>query len=295
MQFENIRKIVEQGGKEMREKYKEANSVIEISLFRHGEKEKDDTKSDLDIELTSTGGKKATEKSKTKKMKQAVAYGSPRKRAQQTAGFVMAGALDAITGSESLDELRDKLDKELKVGSKIGREKRLDFDLDFHSNYGQRLIEEFGKGELLKFIVEQSDQLADDSEDNVSFTYSRGAKNIAEILEKYIKIAPRWDKLVSENPEKYTKILERFLGTHQCVLEAFLAKLLEVTKGEKERDEFIEALGDGFDFLEGFKIAIITKDKNPEIWLQYKKEKDGKVIFEIDEQLTPELLKKIKK
>lgn len=88
-------------------------SKINLHFFRHGEKEKDPSKNDTDIELTETGKKQALGKSNLKNINQAVAFGSPRLRAQETAGFVMAGRQKDIIGEESLNELKKKVDKNL--------------------------------------------------------------------------------------------------------------------------------------------------------------------------------------
>ena len=81
-------------------------------------------------------------------LNQAVAFGSPRKRAQQTSAYAMAGkSLDTITGSESLEELKEKIDKDLKVGSKIGSDPRLDFYLD--KNCSPAILWNYLEGKLL--------------------------------------------------------------------------------------------------------------------------------------------------
>ena len=173
------------------ESWENYTSKIELSFFRHGEKENDKSKSDFDIELTPTGKRQAIEKSETKSVEQSVAFGSPRIRAQETAAFVMSGNQEEITGDESLEELKEKLDKDLAKGSKVGIDKRLDFDIDFDSEFGKAALDYFKRGEYLKFLVEQSDKLAEETGDETSFTYLRGAANIAGIIDKYIKVARR--------------------------------------------------------------------------------------------------------
>src|SRR3989338_3137579 len=93
---------------ENREAKEIITSKIDLRFFRHAEKESDKSKSDEEIELTETGRKQAIEKSGDSDISQSVAFGSPRKRTQQTAGFVMGGSLDEITGNESLDELKKR-------------------------------------------------------------------------------------------------------------------------------------------------------------------------------------------
>ncbi|MBI3685440.1 N-formylglutamate amidohydrolase [Candidatus Azambacteria bacterium] len=281
------------------ESHEEYTSKIELSFFRHGEKENNKSKSDLDIELTPVGKKQAKEKSDTKNMKQSVAFGSPRTRAQETAGFVMSGNQEGITGDESLEELREKVDKGLAKGSKIGVDRRLDFGIDFSSEFGVSALDHFKRGDYLKFLVEQSDRLAKESGDETSFTYSRGASNIASIIDKYIGIAKRWDKLVQDEQKEYSDTLERFFGTHQGVNESFLAKVIEKTKGAEERDKFVQALSNqGFDYTEGFEVDILNKNSDEfAIRIRYKKEVedgDGKrLVFEFNEEIPHEVIKDI--
>jgi len=287
-EFENISNF------ENQEKY---TSKIELSFFRHGEKEDDDSKSDFDIELTKTGKEQAVEKSETKDIKQSLAFGSPSTRAQETAAFVMSGNQEEITGEESLEELKEKLDMEFSKGSKVGVDERLDFDVDFSSEFGKVAVEYFDRDEYLKFLVEQSDKLAEETGDETSFTYLRGASNIAGIIDKYINIAKRWDELVSDKQKEYSDTLERFFGTHQGVGESFLAKIIEETKGVKERDKFVEVLNNrGFDFTEGFEVNILNKNsEEPSVHISYKKEiddgEDKQIVFEFDEDISHKTIK----
>ena len=277
---------------ETKESKEKTTSTIDLQFFRHAEKESDKSKSDEEIELTETGRKQAIEKSEGKDISQAVAFGSTRKRTQQTAGLVMGGQLDEITGNESLDELKEKLNSELKVGSKIGVDKRLDFDIDFTTDFGKKALEAVKNGEYLKFLVEQSDTLAESFKDTATETYSGMAGRVAEIVKKYLAVAPRWDKLAQDKGKHYEDTLKRFLGTHQGIGESFLAKAIEQTKGKAERDAFVSALGNqGFDFAEGFDVKIETiDDKTQYIHISFKKEKDGQVIFEYDEVVPREVI-----
>lgn len=204
----------------------------------------------------------------------------------------MAGQMEEIIGNESLEELEEKLDKELFKGSKMGIERRLDFNVDLSTDYGKQAHEAFKRGEYLKFLVEQSDALAESLQDADAGTYSRTAGRVAEIVKKYMDIAPRWDKLAQDESKKYKDSLKRFLGTHQGIAESFLAKLIEQTKGKEERDRFVVALNNqGFDFVEGFDVEIDTMSgKEQQVRVSYKKEKDGKVLFEYNEIVPKEII-----
>src|SRR3989338_3348594 len=103
---------------ESQESKENITSKIELRFFRHGDKESNKEKPDEEIELTETGRKQAVEKSEDTDISQSIAFGSPRKRTQQTAGLVMGGSMEEIIGDETIDELKEKLDRELKIGSK---------------------------------------------------------------------------------------------------------------------------------------------------------------------------------
>jgi hypothetical protein len=268
------------------------NAEIRLSFFRHGESERTQG-SDFERRLTEKGKKQAAEKSRFVDINQSIAFGSPRKRTQEAAGLVMSGNLDEINGQESLEEIRGKLDKELKIGSKIGIDQRLDCSFQCGSEYERESLEAFSSDNFLKFLVEESDQRASELGDEKSFTYLRGAKAIAGIISKYLKIEPRWNRLVQQ--KDYSNRLERFLGTHQGVGESFLAKIIEMKKGKEERDNFVEILnGQGFDFTEGFEVVISSAGKQePKIKINYQKEKNGKIIYQFNEAISNQDLDEI--
>ncbi|MCX6744471.1 MAG: hypothetical protein NTX82_03025 [Candidatus Parcubacteria bacterium] len=287
---DNISKLTKK-----KERYEDASSVIELNFFRHGDKETDKSKSDLEIELTKAGGKEAAAKSKTKNMGQSLAFGSAKNRAQQTAGLVMAGSSECITGEESLAELKKILGQELKVGSKIGIDKHLDYVIDMKRPYDQQVMAAFRKGEILPFLFNDSDRLAKAEDIKEGFTYSGMAREIALIVDKYLKVAPRWDKLVADDKNKYTKIMERYLGSHQGITEMFLAKVIELIKGVEERNLFQIALNnEGFGFVEGYQVQIINKaGEKSKVYVFYKKEDDGKIVYQFNQEITPQILDQI--
>lgn len=277
----------------------EIKSVIELRFFRHSIKETDPSKSDKDIELTSYGKEYAKSQSENDtNIQQSVAFGSPRKRTQETAMFVMSGQENEISGNKNFDELKDTLNKDLKVGSKIGVDENLDFKEDQNSEYYKELISSISKGEYLKYLVEQSDKRAEELGDDHSATYTRQAQQVARIIKKYGTILPRWTELVTENPDKYTKLLERFMGTHQGVAESFLAKLMEAYSSDTElRDKFVASLDNkGFDFVEGFKIYLADTNKPyPRIMVEYKHTdpKDPSKNFEFSQEVNYGMINEI--
>lgn len=282
---------------ENKEKVKDYTSKIELFFMRHDEKEDDETKSDEEIRLTKTGRIHAKGKAERDDMSQSMAFGTPEKRTQETVGLVMSGKLEEITGTETLEELKEKLDKDLplKSGSKIRVDDRLNVETDFTSNYGKKALEAFKNGNYLKFLVEESDGLAKKENDDKSSTYAKQAQAIAFIIQKYYGIAPHFNELVQDESKNYEDTMKRFLGSRQGVLESFLAKLIEKTKGIEERDKFVQALNNqGFDYAEGFDVEIKNKESGEStIHISYKKEKDGETIFQYNEDINKDVLLRI--
>ncbi len=267
-------------------------SEILLHFFRHSIKEKDENKDDTEIELTDEG--KERSKGFAEELQgPAMVFGSPRVRSKQTAAYHAFGKQPEISGSEPLAELFEKIDKDIVVGSHIGTNKHLDFHEAKDSEYADRANAAYRNKELLKFIVEESDQLAQEFGDETSFSYSRNAAQIAQILQKYLKVSDRWDGIAQG--DKYdSNTLERFMGSHQSVAESFLAKVIELKHGEEERDKFVGLLngGEGFDFNEGFDLSLQTKNNDSKvIEIAYeKKDEQGNVLYSFSESLTPQII-----
>lgn len=268
------------------------SSKIEVHFFRHGESEPAIGGKDTERELTQKGREQAIKNAhEDTKLEQALSFGSPRRRAQQTAGFVMGGENEIITGNESLDELKSKLESDLKIGKKIAIEEKLDYSEDVSTEYYKRVSEHIRSGDILKFLVKESDKVAKELGDDKTLTYSRSARQIAEIIKKYLTISPRWNELVTDKTKSYSDTLERFMGTHQTVPESFLAKIIEKTKGVGERDKFIETLDNkGFDYTEGFDLEILSTASGPVIHIHYKKVKDEEEPYIFDQEISTEMI-----
>lgn len=273
----------------------ERESKILLHFLRHGKKGK--AEDDYKVRLTPEGRKEAVEKAEEVNLKQAMAFGSPRERAQESAALIMSGAEDNITGEESFEELKEKLNAGIEYGSKVFADKRLDFILDEKTPLGAKEMEAYLGKRWMPFLINESDKLAKELGDKETSTYSSMAGAVAEIVEKYAKIANRWHELVNDEKKKYEEMMERFLGSHQGVTESFLAKVIEKTKGPDERDKFAAVVNNqGFDFLEGFEVEIDKKsaDEKPVIRIRYKKaDKEGKEIFNFDEEVPAEMIEEM--
>jgi len=279
---------------------REYSSRVLLHFIRHGEKESDPNKKGDEQLLTAAGRRQGLETGlKGPEAKpSAVAFGSDILRAQEMAGFDLAGAKrrDDITGEESLEELREKLNQDLNVGSKLAVDARLGFVFkspDFKKDVGAA----YKEGQGLKFMVENSDQLAEQLGDKESSTYSRIAANVSEVLDKYLTISPRFDEIVSNDEKRqyYSDTLERFMGSHAGVLDVFLCKLVEKLKGVEERNRLMESLdNNSFNFAEGFDIEIDMVGGEPQMRIRYSKLKDERgEAFEIDEVIPHEMLEEI--
>lgn len=253
---------------------------IALHFFRHSIKESNDVTlpNDEMVKLSQAGKELAIEKSfDDVNIDQAVAFGSPRIRTQETAMFMMTGQENEIDGTETIEELKEKLNKDLKVGSKIGVDERLNFADSNDTPVGRALNDAYARGEYVKFMVQESDKIAIETGDESGVNYSAKAAQIAQIIQKYIGIVPQWQKLVSDESKDYTDTLERYMGTHAGVQEAFLAKLLEVTQGVEVRDEFVAKYPNSFDYIQGFEVDI-TKDSDKDPVLQISINIEGETI-----------------
>lgn len=272
------------------------SSKIELHFFRHDDKAKaGEGMTDNQVQLTEKGRLNAASTATEDNMDQSVAFGSPRLRTQETALLHMAGQNfteeELRNGEYTLDALMEKVGP-----GKIAVDEDLDFFMGTDSKFVNAAIEQFGNGTFLKFVVENSDALAEEVGDKTAYTYSRTSAQVARIIKKYLTIAPRFEKLVKEKPDKYKNVMKRFMGTHQTVAESFLAKIIEISKGVETRDHFVALLGNsGFGFSEGFECDVLTLD-NGEVKLHIKftkPGKDGEEDFVFDQEIETSLIDKI--
>lgn len=272
------------------------DSRIHLRFLRHGQKEKDPNKPNKELELTEEGSEQSKAAAELEDIEQAVAFGSPNKRAQETAALTMAGLQEGIKeNGVSFDEIVEKVDGDRGYGSKVGVDSRLDFLYNPDSEFGKEVDEAFHGGYYMRFLIDKSDQRAEELGDTENATYSRNAKQVGEIVDKYVKASSRWDDLVNDEEKNYQPDLERIMGSHGGVTESFLAKVIELTEGPEERDKFVEAIDNQcFDFVEGFDMDIINNGEGePEAKVAYKKEKDGEVIYEFEGEVSQDVLDQI--
>jgi len=241
-----------------------------LEFMRHGEKEPEGTKPDGELQLTERGREMAQEKGRQLSAQKEVSltWGSPKKR--RTRETVLHAMLPDINKDANPEEIEEIISREQKIGKKFIEDERLDFN--FNGPEGKEIDEAFDEETFLRFLVEKSDKRAIELQDKESSTYSRFAGNIAEIISRYSAIGDSFNRIAS-NKDDYKKFgnqMERYLGTHQGVVEGFVAKVLEKTQGVEKRNEFIDSLGNGFKETEGIRIEVINKGAEQKIIVNLK-------------------------
>lgn len=267
------------------------SSHIILEFMRHGKKEKVSGKDDYDIRLTPEARVDAKNKGQRlgAQAEVAVAYGSPRKRAQEAAVRAMLGNRGEITDDMSVEEIEAKIAKYMKLGDS-GKGKKLVVDerLDFIDETEEGL-KAYLEGRYLEHMVRASDDLAVEKQDTKLTTYNRAAGNIAEIVLKWVGVGKNFSKVVERNPQKYKEFknqLERYFGSHQGVTECFLLKAVEKVQGVKERDVILSLIPAGFNELQGFRIDIENKGEDVQVIHLIAEIGDKKINL----KLTPEIL-----
>lgn len=279
---------------EKMESKEQPTSKIVLEIFRHGEKEKQkEGELEYEVRLTPKGREQATEKGKKihPQPNIAMALGSPRKRTQETATRAMLAEKEEITPEMSLEEIEKIISLEQKYGKKITIDPRLNFNIEGPA--GKKIHENFKAGRLLEYMIHESDNDAINLKDKEASTYSRTAGNIAELVKKYVEIAPKFDKIVKQNPEKYMQYknqMERYMGSHQSIAESFMAKVLEKTKGLEERDKFVKSLGTGFKETQGIRVEINNTSQGVKTEIKYKIG-DQEETLEVPEEILDEIIK----
>lgn len=276
---------------------KEITTKIILEFMRHGDKEIDKTKTDEEILLSPKGRMQAVEKGKEldPQAEVSLAWASPRKRTQETAYHAMLANEENINPDASLEEIENAISQEVKVGRKLIQDKRLNLGSD--GPMRKELLDAYKNGQYIRFLVEKSDQRAIDLGDQISSSYSRFAGNIAEIIYRYIKVANNFNSIAGKTDkyEEYGNQLERYLVTHQGIMESFIAKVLEKKRGIGERDKFVKAIGESFSETQGIHMEINNQGNKQTILMDYpildEKGNPIKETLKIDEDLLEEIIK----
>ncbi|MFA5954481.1 MAG: hypothetical protein WC817_03045 [Patescibacteria group bacterium] len=254
---------------------------IRLEFFRHDDKESE--AGDPSVRLSQRGRVHATEAGLTKNAhaEVALAYGSLKDRTAETALRHALARREEIQPTHSLEDIQRIVDQELNVGKK-GKKliknrvlPQLNLNNRGTAQYRQQWLQHYKESkDALRFVYHDSDRLAQELNDKKSTSYSRAAGNVAELIQKYIGILPRWQEIVKQNPDKYKRFrdeLQRFFCSHHAVLEPFLMKVIERTEGEEGVEKFIESLPNknGFGLSEGYSVTITGHDGQPTVTLKY--------------------------
>jgi len=240
------------------EKQQLVDTKVVLEFFRHGNKARVDVP-DHEIPLSEKGRAQADAKGQElhPQVDVALGWGSPRLRSQETAYRVMLADND-ISADMSLEDMRAKVKEEMGgVGKKMIEDERLNFTVD--GVVGKAAEKAYGEGRYLEWLLKESNALAQETKDTGSSVAIRLASNISEICKRYLDAGKNFNRLVAgtNKYESQGNQLERYLGTHQGVMESFVAKVLEKTKGTEERDRFFAAVGAaGFAETQGVKVEI---------------------------------------
>ena len=159
----------------------------------------------------------------------------------------------------------------------------------------------------MRFLVEESDQYAEETERQANLknlddiqkrggaTYSRMAAQVADVIEKYSVAVDNWAKIIENNPGKYqSNKLDRYLGTHQGLGEAFLAKVIDKLAGKEECER-----RQGFNYTEGMEIDIKKEGDNKAVYVSFEKDLSNgeKYMFQslIPREVLDEIIEEGKK
>ncbi|MBI5221645.1 MAG: hypothetical protein HY979_02475 [Candidatus Magasanikbacteria bacterium] len=288
---------------------KEYTSRVVLNFFRHGEK----NSTPGTDELTKEGRKKAVaefaKRFPADNNPHKMAFGSWIKRSEETAALALGNSnldTELVDSYASVQALTDAIDAEaigpdgtkgLQYGSKTGVRENLGFKLKKGPVMDAASLA-IKNNNFLKWIVDESDSMISE-DDKESWGLSRQAANIANEIKIYIKIAKNFDRLVTKKSEEgkdFGDTLERLMGSHSGVLESFLVKLIQKTKGEQEKEKFVNILPEAFNFLEGFSVEIENLPGQTEPKIRIKYERKGETedkSFKFNEVVSSKVLEKI--
>lgn len=274
---------------ELREKEGIETRVV-LEFMRHGQKENDKTKANKELGLSEEGRIQADAKGEKLRpqTEMAVGWGSPKGRTQETVYRAML-AEKGLSPEASLEEIEKIVSQELKVGKKMTVDERLDFNVK--GPVGQEVLDAFKAGRGLAYTIFESDRRAVETGDKESSTYTRFAANIAELIVRYLKVSENFNRMASQTDkyEKFGNQLERYLGTHQTIVESFLAKILEKIYGSEKKEEFVKNIGEGFKETQGIRVEIVKKGQAQKIIITFEIN-NQKETLEIEEDLLKDII-----
>lgn len=235
--------------------------------------------------------------------------GSPRVRSIMTAALLAAGGREEFKNVDvenlSLEEV-EKMIQEMGGNEAAFRiDDRLNFIDDKKAPLGIFLDDAYHAKTYLKTILEDSDRMAVELMSEGDSSYSGKAGLTAELFYGYFQAAKRLrgisEGVQRSQAEKHGADLkqsqadfERFMGSHQGILETFLFKAVEKVEGVEARDALLADIGNaGFDTAEGFDITITEQDGVVTGELLYTNKRPDAKRKEVKIALTEELFQSI--
>ena len=245
------------------------DATIRLEFFRHDEFDKEDpTKKNREKILTQNGRRHAIEVGKTRNPHPEVGlvYNSPRVRTTDTALRQMLANEPEISENDTVEDIINKVRQKMPMGKKNIESESLNYNYGGSKAYMEAIMSHVSQSQdVLTFMLKESDAFCLKEYDSISNCYTRTAGKVAELVQKYIRVLPRWNQLTKEKPEQYAKFnneLQRFFGSHQMVPPCFLMKAIEKTEGPEAVWHLIESKEldkNGLRFSEGFSVVIAPK------------------------------------
>lgn len=256
------------------------DSKVILEFFRHGNKEKM-AGPDEQIILSEKGREQAQVKGQVLSPRSEVSlgFGSPRIRTQETAYRIMLANED-IVPDMSLEEIKKRISDEMGMVhmKKMIEDDRLNFALS--GQVDVEGVQAYNEGRYLDWMLKESDTSARKYKDMTSTVYTRQVAGIAELCKRYLSVGAAFNRLVAKTNkyEEQNNQLERYMGTHGGVVDSFVSKILEVTKGTEERDKFLDAVGPGgFAETQGIRVEINNHGNEQSLTFHYPA-KEGEIV-----------------
>lgn len=277
---------------EIKDMHEVVDTKLILEFMRHGKKENAPEKHDDEVRLLPQGKAQATSKGKELgvNIKAAVGRRSPKKRTGETVLHAMLANETGVDPDANLEDLEMVTGAALNSGKninlkKLSVDKRLGFELG--GVIGQEMLAAYKAGKLLPYVVEHSDERVLAEGEGGTTTYSMFAANVADIIRGYLSAANNFNRLALKNKadENFGRQIERYLGTHQGVVENFVAKVLEKKYGVAKRDEFVKSVGGGFKETEGIHVEVNNHGEEQSVAMTFNMNGQKEIV-----SLTKELL-----
>jgi hypothetical protein len=210
-------------------------------------------------------------------------FGSPRERTSQSSLLRMFAERFKSVDFSKVDP-EDIVRWLAEGGLKKVETPLLNFELG-DGDLKKELMENFYNSQYFKWIVEKSDQRAEETKQNPEKVtpLSIQAGNVASFI-----FAEVWDQYSRLNGDEISPKGIDFATSHQSVLESFLYKVIKHAEGEAAAQTFVQSLNNqGFAENEGFKANIaIYNPHNPEDWEAVIDYKNKKYLLKPDEVVS---------